>query len=310
MGEHNVVTAVLPFLAENAGDPPDRRVIEQEAFDGPLREIDGVVEAADMRELMQQEIFELFGGKSGEQACGHQDYGAQDAGHHGHIQTAGGEQGDGGGNAEAFGESGEAVLPERRRGRGAAAAQALRGGPAEEVSQAEERHAGQPEGHEPAHRGLGAFEQGDRAGVCRRKGGSFGQRGESGEDGEAGGVFRQQDQERREEHGRHGEHCHTCQAVAGGRFGAARGKEQGDGEAFPEKVEQGGAEGFDERGIHWFSFLSYSSISFRISASSARDALLAESAPTSRLRAEPPKARCSRSPASCRCVHSRGRVAA
>ena len=55
---------------------------------------------------------------------------------------------------------------------------------------------------------------------------------------------------------------------------------------------------------------SYSSRNRRNSASSSREARRAERAPSMRLFAEPPNARCSKSPASCRWVHSRGWLAA
>ena len=68
--------------------PPDRGVVEQERFDNALQDVDQIVVPADVRQLMQQERFQLRGRQTAERPYRDQHHGAQPADHGGHLHQA------------------------------------------------------------------------------------------------------------------------------------------------------------------------------------------------------------------------------
>ena len=70
--DREVVAAVLALGADASRQPPDRGVIEEQRFDERLQEVDQVVVASDVRELVRQERLELPGRQAGERAGRHQ----------------------------------------------------------------------------------------------------------------------------------------------------------------------------------------------------------------------------------------------
>ena len=75
-GENDIVTAVLALLRHDARNPPDGRVIKQQPFDGLLQKVDKIVEAANVREFMNEEIFELLRRHAREESGRHENHGA------------------------------------------------------------------------------------------------------------------------------------------------------------------------------------------------------------------------------------------
>ena len=58
-GDGGIVAAVFAFLANAPGDPPDARVEEQQRFGNRLQQVDRIVAAADVRELVGDERLDL-----------------------------------------------------------------------------------------------------------------------------------------------------------------------------------------------------------------------------------------------------------
>jgi hypothetical protein len=53
--DHNVIAAVFAVAANHAGNPPDRRVIEQRPLDQPLNRFDHVIATTDVREFIKEQ---------------------------------------------------------------------------------------------------------------------------------------------------------------------------------------------------------------------------------------------------------------
>ena len=70
---YHIVTAVFAFLARYARGPPDGRVVEQEAFDEALEQVDQIVVAADVRQFVDEDALDLSGRQIGEAAERHED---------------------------------------------------------------------------------------------------------------------------------------------------------------------------------------------------------------------------------------------
>ena len=84
-GHGDVIAAEFSFVAEVAGDPPHGWVVEEERFGDALQNVDQVIVAADVSEFVGEQGFDLFGGKSGEGANGHEDNGAEPADYGGDL---------------------------------------------------------------------------------------------------------------------------------------------------------------------------------------------------------------------------------
>lgn len=65
-GDGEIVAAILPLDADPAGDPPDGRVVEEQGLSRALDQVDEVVVAADVRELVREQRLDLFDGHTGE----------------------------------------------------------------------------------------------------------------------------------------------------------------------------------------------------------------------------------------------------
>ena len=73
------VAAGFAFAADPGGDDPDGGVEEEQRFDDPLQEVDEVVPAADVGQLVQEDHFDFVGAPAGEGGRRQQDHGADDA---------------------------------------------------------------------------------------------------------------------------------------------------------------------------------------------------------------------------------------
>ena len=91
-GNRQIVAAVFAFGTDHTGDPPDHRVIKQQAFHRRLQHVDQIVAAADMRQFMQQDGFDLRGGQAREQTHRHENHGTHVPHHDGNLGQAGFEQ--------------------------------------------------------------------------------------------------------------------------------------------------------------------------------------------------------------------------
>ena len=143
--DHHIVTTVFAFGANHARDPPDRGVIEQETFDASLHDIREIIPAADVRQFMQQNRFDLFHWQPGQQTDGHQNQWTEMAENHGHFRHAGLQQQDWTRYAQLGAQAAEFGLPALRRTAHSATAQAANRYPAGQLPQAEHPHAHDPE---------------------------------------------------------------------------------------------------------------------------------------------------------------------
>ena len=75
----NAVATRFALFANATGEPPDRRVVEQESLDDHLGEVHEVVVAADVCEFVREQSLELRGGLPGERAQRHEDDGPEPA---------------------------------------------------------------------------------------------------------------------------------------------------------------------------------------------------------------------------------------
>ena len=72
---HGEIIAAVLALASNArADPPDRRMVEEHRLDGRLHEVDEVIVAADVCELVCQKKLDLLGRQRGEGADGEENH--------------------------------------------------------------------------------------------------------------------------------------------------------------------------------------------------------------------------------------------
>ncbi len=60
----DVVAAVFAFEADVVRDPPDCRVVEKRGFRDTLQDVDEVIVAADVGELVREQRFDVFGGET------------------------------------------------------------------------------------------------------------------------------------------------------------------------------------------------------------------------------------------------------
>jgi len=78
---HQVVTTVFTLRADDAGDPPHCRMVEEEALDYRLQQVHQVVAASDVRQFVQQDRIDLGFAQcrrdAGQHTYGHQDHGPQ-----------------------------------------------------------------------------------------------------------------------------------------------------------------------------------------------------------------------------------------
>ena len=68
--DRKIVAAVLALDADAARQPPDRRMIEEQRLDERLQQVHQVVVAADVRELVREDRFELLRRQPCEGAAG------------------------------------------------------------------------------------------------------------------------------------------------------------------------------------------------------------------------------------------------
>ena len=72
-GDDGVVAAMFALDANDFRDPPCGGMVEEQAFGQALHGVDEVIVAADVDQFVDQNCFDLFCGKAGEQAERHQD---------------------------------------------------------------------------------------------------------------------------------------------------------------------------------------------------------------------------------------------
>ena len=152
-----IVAAILAFGANHGGDPPHGGVVEDQALDEDLEQVNEIVVAADVRQFVEKQRFHLRGRKPGEQSYRHQNDWAQEADNERDVGQAGFKKHDRRGDAQAGREVCEALLP-RSGAADAGAAQAARADPAGETARRENGDARDPEGGKPRRPGRAANE--------------------------------------------------------------------------------------------------------------------------------------------------------
>lgn len=313
-----VVTTVLALHAHAVRYPPDGRVVEEQRLGGGLQQVNQVVAAADVRQLVGQDQLELRRREPGEGAAGQQDHGPQPADHRGHLHERRLVEGEGRPNPQGAHQAGQGRLDRGRHRRPARAPHPLHESPAAEGAQGQDDDAHAPEPHQAGEPRLDAAPQLEKL-ESRRLQYRGSHRGDGGEaarsrplphrpHGGSRGLVRLHlpldGPERHHGQQQHGqEDCGGEQVAHLGRGPPqqeVQARQQGrHGRSLPDEVQQAPAKGAD----HSLPPSSRSSIS-RIRASSSRDVFRAESACITSLVAEPPKARSNRSRTSRRCVWS------
>ena len=299
-----VVAAVLALLADAPRDPPDGRMEEQQRFGDRLQQVDRVIAAADVRELVSEERFDLGGGHVRHRGERQDDQGLQPADQDRRVDHRRLDDPERHADAQAAGETSGGQLPGGegcRDGRGAQAmdAPASGGEPGDE-----RRHACQPDPHDDRQqlararrpdgltrggrqRSLGADRRLDRRpeAACRRQlisGQEGGMAGERAPDGGRGG---------RRQHRREAEAGDRVADV--GRRAAARSERgrRGEGEqrALPDEMDQRPAGYFDPRAHRrpprfWSSSCLISSSSFLDVSAPARTCMTSAAADPSKTR--------------------------
>ena len=81
----DVIAAVFALHADPIREPPDRRVIKEQRLDNGLQHVDRVVVAANVRELVREDRFDLRRRQRRERRDGQQNRGPQPSDHHRHV---------------------------------------------------------------------------------------------------------------------------------------------------------------------------------------------------------------------------------
>ena len=121
-----IVTAVFALGADDAGNPPNGGVIEEQAFDEGLHQVHQIILTEDVRQFVNENGFYLRDGQTGEQAHGHQNHGARVADDYRHFGQTRFEERSRLGDAQPPREPVETLLPIGRRAANAGEAQATR----------------------------------------------------------------------------------------------------------------------------------------------------------------------------------------
>ena len=145
-----VVAAVLALRANASRQPPDGGVIEEQRLDERLQEIDQIVVAPDVRELVRQNRLELLGRQAGQRARRHQHDRLDPADDGRNVNAGRFENRDAAREVKAAGEADRHRLPRVAGRRNAVRAQPLDPAPPGEQTQAQDRDARQP--HEQQRR--------------------------------------------------------------------------------------------------------------------------------------------------------------
>jgi hypothetical protein len=67
-GDDEIVATTFSLGSHDVRDPPHGRVIKEEALDQALEDVDQIIVAANVCQLMEQNDFDLSGRKTGEQS--------------------------------------------------------------------------------------------------------------------------------------------------------------------------------------------------------------------------------------------------
>ena len=110
-----IVAAVLALDADPARQPPHRRVIEEQRLDERLQQVDEVVVAADVRQLVREDRLELLRRQSSQRARRKQHDRLEPADHRRHVDERRLEQPDVAGDVQPARQARRDVLPARRR---------------------------------------------------------------------------------------------------------------------------------------------------------------------------------------------------
>ena len=82
--DRQIVAAVLALVPHAGGDPPHRRVVEQQRFDRRLDQVDEVVVPAHVGQLVREQGLELQRGEPRQGARREQDHRTHPPEHRGH----------------------------------------------------------------------------------------------------------------------------------------------------------------------------------------------------------------------------------
>lgn len=114
-GNHQVVAAVFPFVADNVRHPPrGGGIIEKETFQDPLEDIGQVVATRYMRQLVKQHGFDLIWRQTSHRPKRRQDHGTEVTEDHGNIGEEGLKKHDRSRDSYLFPQMRERCLPKCR----------------------------------------------------------------------------------------------------------------------------------------------------------------------------------------------------
>jgi len=169
-GDSNVVAAVFTFDAHALVQPPNRRMEKEKRFHDDLEKINEGIEAANVREFVRDDGFDLIFGEAGERSNGKKYDGTEPADDCRRVQPATFAETNCARDAEARLEFAALCEERGRDGERGGAAEALEIDEAAGGAQREEEHTGEPE----------FDEQGKRLSGQRFDGRSAGERGLDG----------------------------------------------------------------------------------------------------------------------------------
>ena len=298
-------------------------MVEEQGLHKGLEQVQQIVVAPDVGQLVGQERLQLVRAEAGEGAGRNQHRGPEPSHHRGHGHPGGTQEPHRPAHPDPPAQGAEGGIPALGDGEDPVPGEPAHTEPASQVPEAEERHSGQPHRDDQAEPGPGCGRS--PAGPPGRR--SRTQVTERAEHRGAGGPERrgqgprvqpgpasQADPDRGEDRqGQHGQQgrprdreAHLGQAP--GNDGQRGGQEQGRRRSLPQEVEKrpggGPAGGMGKQGVEAVHDSSPSRVSrsFRISASSRAEAGRDDSACMTRRAGDPLKARSMRSPTSWRWV--------
>jgi len=167
-----VITDLFAFDADAVGDPPHGGVVEEEHFDGALKEVHQVVVAADVGQFVGQQGLHELGGHPREDGGGQEDDGAPDSSSNRAIQRLYHPQNHRAVQSKREGKAVQAILPGRSVGEGMTPPKIAHPGEPCNQAQGEKSCARAPDHHDQGEMAVQEPHQGNRLrlGRCRRKG--------------------------------------------------------------------------------------------------------------------------------------------
>jgi hypothetical protein len=147
--DREIVAAVFAFRADLRGDPPDGRVIEEHRLHHALQQVNQIVVAANVRELMRQQRLHVLRRQAAERSHRREDDRPQPSEHRGNVDMRGGHEAHRARHAHALHEALAGRLPLRGRGPHAGESQPRGGDPSAGEAQRQHRDAHEPYDHQP-----------------------------------------------------------------------------------------------------------------------------------------------------------------